>query len=300
MAHLTSRRQLLRLALGGIGALLPVHFGSSRAASGQAAPLRLLLVGDAGSGDAPQLAVAEQMGRWHHHHPVDLVLLAGDNLYARDGHPDGSAALLDVCFHRPYRDLLGAGVPFHAVLGNHDIISADGAPQLAEPALGMGGRRWYSLRREDTQLFLLDTNPGGRWQHQLPWLRRQLAASTARWKLVMGHHPLYSSGLYGDDPQLIDRLEPLLRRHGVQIYIHGHEHHYERSLPIGGVTHLCVGGGGAPLRPVLAGDRTARALSRHSFAAVEVAADQLTITALDLHGERIDQASIDPGGRLLS
>lgn len=301
LRHL-SRRQLLRLAIGiGTGAaVLPSVNRHARAGAARQAPLRLLVLGDGGSGDPQQQAVADQMARWHRHQPLAMVLLAGDNLYGRDGHADGSGALLDPCFRRPYRALLEAGVPFHAVLGNHDIVSDNGAAQLAEPALGMAGRRWYSLQHNDTELFLLDTNPNAAWQHQLPWLRRRLAASTARWKLVLGHHQLYSSGLYGDDVQLMTRLEPLLQRHGVQLYMHGHEHHYERSLPIGGVTHLCVGGGGAPLRPVLAGPRSAVALSRHSFAALEIGPERLTITALDLHGQPIDQARLDPGGRLVS
>lgn len=295
MAPIRSRRQLLRLLLGSSFALLPWR---ARAAA-QAAPLRLLAVGDGGSGDQQQQAVADQMAAWHRRQPLDLVLLAGDTLYGHDGVADGSGSLLERCFHRPYRALLQAGVPFHAVLGNHDIVTANGRAVLTQPALGMAGR-WYSLRRGATELFLLDTNPSAPWQHQLPWLRRALAASSATWKLVMGHHPLYSAGVYGDDPALIARLEPVFRRHGVQLYIHGHDHNYERTRPIAGITHLGVGGGGAHLRPVLATAHTARTLSRHSFAVLEIRRDQLLITAVDAQGATIDQARLNARGQLLS
>ena len=58
--------------------------------------------------------------------PVDLVLMAGDNI-----DPDGDLALVERTFRRPYSSLLQDGVPFHAVLGNHDIRSANGAQQIA-------------------------------------------------------------------------------------------------------------------------------------------------------------------------
>jgi 3',5'-cyclic AMP phosphodiesterase CpdA len=281
-----SRRSLLRL-LSGVGAapllagrVAPVH---SAPASG-ADSLRFLAVADTGSGNANQFAVGAQMAARHRRQPVDLVLLGGDNIY-----PAGNLLDVENTFQRPYRDLLGAGVPFHAVLGNHDIRTQNGDPQQRYRPFGMASR-WYSLRRGPVAFFLLDTNVNARWQHQLPWLTKALAASNAPWKVVVGHHPLYSAGLYGDDPAAIARLTPLFERHGVQLYINGHEHNYERTKRIRGTTFLTVGGGGAWLRPVLANARSARAVSEYSFAELSVAADSLTIDAWNLRGERIDRA----------
>lgn len=289
------RRQLLQLgaalALAGAGSGRPAA-GKPGAAREGAAPqqrLRLLAVADTGSGDANQRAVALQMAEVHRRRPVDLVLLGGDTIY-----PDGDLARVEATFEGPYRDLLTAGVPFHGVLGNHDILTANGDPHLAYRPFGMAGR-WYALRRGPVQLLMLDTNSNARWQHQLPWLRQQLASSTAPWKVVMGHHPLVSSGLYGDDAAGQARLLPLLRRYQVQLYINGHDHHYERSLPLDGTTFLTVGGGGASLRPVLASSRTARAVSRFSFAELEFVGSQLQLQAWDSRGNRIDQADIASG-----
>ena len=134
---------------------------------------------------------------------------------------------------RSYAELLAAKVPFHAVLGNHDIRTANGAGELAYPGFGMKGR-WYSLRRGPVEFFMHDTNVD--WPQQRAWLKKALATSTAPWKVLVGHHPIYSSGFYGDDPEAIARLGPLLRRHGVQLYINGHDHNYERSRPIDGTT----------------------------------------------------------------
>jgi 3',5'-cyclic AMP phosphodiesterase CpdA len=265
-------------------------FGNAQAGPSQAPPpiqpasTRWLAIADSGSGDSRQRAVADQMAKVHQSRPVDLVLMAGDNIY-----PDGNLDRVEATFLRPYRALLDAKVPFHAVLGNHDIRTANGDPQVAYPPFGMKGR-WYALRRGPVEFFLLDTNMNARWQHQMPWLRRALAASTAPWKVVVGHHPIYSSGFYGDDPAAIARLTPLFRQYGVQLYINGHEHHYERSRVIEGTTYLQVGGAGAALRAVVPEERSAKALSRHSFAEITATPTTLEVTGWGDRGDRIDAA----------
>ena len=179
------------------------------------------------------------------------------------------------------------------MLGNHDIRTGNGDPQVAYAPFGMKGR-WYSLRQGPVEFIMLDTKMNARWQQQLPWLRRTLAASTAPWKVVVGHHPIYSSGLYGDDPAAIARLTPLFRQYGVQLYINGHEHHYERSTVIEGTTYLQVGGGGATLRPVIPSERSARAISRHSFVELTATRGSLELTGWDEEGRRIDSAVLHP------
>jgi 3',5'-cyclic AMP phosphodiesterase CpdA len=282
------RRRTLRLLAG--WALGSVTLGSVAllaASAGRASGrTRFLAVADTGSGDANQRAVGQRMAEVHRQRPVDLVLLGGDNIY-----PSGNLALVETTFRRSYRELLAAGVPFHAVLGNHDIRTANGAPQVAYRPFGMAGR-WYSLRRGDVAFFMLDTNMNADWGRQLPWLRRALAESDAPWKVVVGHHPIHSSGFYGSDPVAQRRLGPLFRRYGVQLYINGHEHNYERTRPIEGTTYLIVGGGGASLRPVRPTAISARAVSAFSFAEVEAAGDTLTITAWDRRGNRLDQGVI--------
>ena len=134
------RRQVLQLLPAGV----LTAFLAARA--GRAAPLgvtRFLAVADTGSGDANQRAVGAQMAAVNRQRPVDLVVLGGDNIY-----PSGDMALIEATFRRPYAELLAAGVPFHAVLGNHDIRTDNGNPQVAYKPFGMKGR-YYSVRRGD-------------------------------------------------------------------------------------------------------------------------------------------------------
>ena len=284
LAVRSSRRKLLQALLSPALVALVASSLAPLARGAAPASLRFLAVGDTGSGNGHQQAVADRMAELHRRRPVDLVVLAGDNIY-----PDGDIAKIIPTFERPYRELLAAKVPFHAVLGNHDIRTANGEGQLAYKPFGMLGR-WYSLRRGPVELFMIDTNMNARWQHQLPWLRQALAASKAPWKVVVGHHPIYSSGFYGEDPAAIARLGPLFERYGVQLYINGHEHHYERSKPIAGTTYLVVGGGGASIRAVVPGATTARALSAYSFAELSATPTELEIVAWGKQGQRLDQA----------
>ncbi|MEB3334321.1 MAG: metallophosphoesterase [Cyanobacteriota bacterium] len=281
------RRALLRL----IPTLLLAGSLSTALAQVSSSPdsketLRFLAVADTGSGDAHQRAVGQQMAAVHLRRPADLVVLGGDNIY-----PAGDLAMVENTFLRPYAALLRAGVPFHAVLGNHDIRTANGVHQVAYAPFGMKGR-YYNLRRGPVEFFMIDTNGNADWQRQISWLRSVLAKSRAPWKVVVGHHPIVSSGFYGNDPHLAAKLEPLMRRHGVQLYINGHEHHYERSKPMDGITYLVVGGGGASLRPVMASQQTARAVSVFSFAEILATPRELSLWAWDASGQQIDQAII--------
>lgn len=73
--------------------------------------------------------------------------------------------------------------------------------------------------------------------------------SDAPWKVVFGHHPIYSSGQYGVNEPFISKLTPLFQKYRVQLYVNGHEHNYERTQPINGTTYL-ICGAGAGVRPV--------------------------------------------------
>lgn len=119
-----------------------------------------------------------------------------------------------------------------------------------------------------------------------------LAYKYPSWKIVSGHHPLYSSGYYGTNLELIKRLEPLFARYRVQLYLNGHEHHYERTKPIKGTTYLTCGTGGAELRPVGKSDWTDFSVSQWSFAAIEVYPERLEICGIDTDGNIFDRATL--------
>ena len=254
--------------------------------SGETPLLRFVSVADTGTGAKGQYAVANAMTRYHKQQPFDLVVLAGDNIYN-----DGEINKVKAVFERPYQSLLQQGVKFQACLGNHDIRTDNGNPQVSYPGFNMQGR-YYTFHQNPVQFFALDTNHNADWKTQLAWLEIELSKSDAPWKVVFGHHPVYSSGMYGLNQELIDKLTPLFKKYGVQVYINGHEHSYERTQPINGTTYL-ICGAGAGVRPVGSSDWTAHSASKLSFAAFDVYSDRIVISGIDTDNRIFDQGTIN-------
>jgi Calcineurin-like phosphoesterase len=294
------RRQFIVIgALSGLGAaVLGKNFGS-QALSPLAAPvapvapatpateplLRFVALADTGSGDRNQYDVAAAMTQYHDRFPYKTAILAGDNIYT-----NGEIEKISALFEAPYKPLLDRQVKFHVCLGNHDIRYQNGDRQVEYPKFNMGGR-YYTYRENPVQFFVLDTNDPD-WTAQLAWLEQELKASDAPWKVVYGHHPIYSSGHYGTNPAMVQRLTPLFKHYQVQLYINGHEHNYERTRPIDGTAYLIVGGGGAHLRPVGKSPWTEHSASRFSFAGVNVYADRLEIQGIGTDGKVFDQGTV--------
>lgn len=90
--------------------------------------LRFVSIADTGTGTESQYAVAKAMARYHSQNEFNLAILAGDNIYN-----DGEIEKINAVFERPYQPLLKQGVKFHACLGNHDIRTDNGAPQVSYP-----------------------------------------------------------------------------------------------------------------------------------------------------------------------
>lgn len=247
--------------------------------------LRFVSVADTGTGDRGQYAVAKAMTNYHSKNPYDLVVLAGDNIYT-----NGEMEKIGAVFERPYAPLLEKGVKFQAALGNHDIRTANGDLQLKYPNFNMKGR-YYTFQRDHVQFFVLDTNVNADWQNQLKWLDQELSASKTPWKIVYGHHPIYASGMYGSNATFIKTFTPLFQKYGVQLYINGHEHHYERTRSINGTTYL-ICGGGAGTRPVGRSKWTEYSAEKLSFAAYEVYADRIEINGIGTDNSVFDKGVI--------
>lgn len=247
--------------------------------------LRFVSLADTGTGTKSQYAVAKAMARYHSQNKFNLAILAGDNIYN-----NGEIEKINAVFERPYQPLLKQNVKFHACLGNHDIRTDNGDPQVSYPGFNMAGR-YYTFRRDPVQFFALDTNHNADWKNQLIWLDQELSRSDAAWKIVFGHHQIYSSGNYGLNQPLIKVLTPIFEKHGVQLYINGHDHNYERTRTINGTTYL-ICGAGAGVRPVGRSAWTEYSASSLSFAAFDVYSDRIVISGIDTNNCVFDRGII--------
>lgn len=265
---------------------LPPNPALAQIPDGDELILRFAATADSGAGTQTQRMIGAAMAAWQQRSPYDLVVMAGDNIY-----DNGEMSRVKAAFEQPYATLLKRGVEFRAALGNHDIRTGNGDPQVKYPAFNMQGR-YYSFSKQNCQFFVLDTNGNADWKAQLAWLERELQASTAKVKIVYGHHPVYASGHYGTDAKMVQRLTPLFKKYGVQLYLNGHEHHYERSRPIDGTVYLVTGHGGAYLRPVKQSQFQAFALSRHGFSLVEIRTNSIVIQGIDQDGKVFDRGVV--------
>ena len=225
------------------------------------APYRFAVIGDAGTGDQNQAAVARQLSIWQQATPFQSVMVLGDNVYQ-----NGEPALFMERIARPYQDLFQRQVRFYPVLGNHDVKQGYGNWQLAY----WGVPEFYHYKLgptgAETDFWALDTNllmpgpdemnaenPAVRAQkaaYQLKWLDQTLASSTAPMKVVYGHHPMHSRGADAklqrswQQAVMAQQLGPLFEKYGVDLYMAGHEHHYEKPTELNGVYYLVSGAGG--------------------------------------------------------
>jgi len=194
--------------------------------------VKFAVIGDTGTGDRNQLAIANELASWRTRYPFEFTVMMGDNLYGGEKPSD-----FEKKFTIPYKPLLDAGVKFYAALGNHD----DAALQRNYKPFNMNGERFYSFRPQNgVRFFALDSNYVDK--AQLQWLDKELAASGSGWKIMFFHHPLYSSGeTHGSAEQQRGLLEPLFLKHGVNVVLSGHEHFYERIKPQKGIAYFIIG-----------------------------------------------------------
>lgn len=248
--------------------------------------LRLIATADSGSGDKNQFAVGRAMASYHTRSPFQLAILAGDNIYN-----SGEISKIKQAFEQPYGELLKRGVKFRACLGNHDIRTENGVPQVQYADFNMDDR-YYTFTQGPAQFFVLETNTDVDWKTQMAWLTQHLEQSKAAWKIVYGHHPIYSSGAYGTNAEMVKRFSSVFKQHRVNLYVNGHEHHYERSRTIEGTTYLVTGHGGASLRPVRVSGSSEFAVSRFGFSTIELYENSMVIQGIGTDGQVFDRGII--------
>jgi 3',5'-cyclic AMP phosphodiesterase CpdA len=246
--------------------------------------LKFAVIGDTGTGDAPQYEVGARMTEARASFPFELVIMVGDNLYGRQQPQDFLAK-----FERPYASLLSAGVLFYASIGNHD-----NPVDRTYPRFNMDGQRYYTYARKNVRFFALDSNQMD--PRQLAWLENTLKQSTDAWKICYFHHPLYSDGRrHGSEVDLRVILEPLFVKYGVNVVFSGHDHIYERIKPQKGITYF-VNGSSGELRK---GDVRPSAMTAayfdqdQAFSLVEISGNDMFFQARSRAGRTVDGGVIN-------
>ena len=240
---------------------------------------RFVVLGDFGTGNSSQAAVAQRMCRWRRSHGFPIVITTGDNIYDY-----GEKRHFDDRFYEPYRCLRRRGVHFHFTLGNHDVETNNGRPEIREPAMGMDGRRHYVLHRRGVRFVMFDSNNVNE-----TWLRRATRPHGARWTVVAFHHPVYSPCDHGGTDAFKPWMPRLFRRRGVDLVLNGHDHIYMVTKSLRRIRYVVTGGGGADLYSCGPAWYKQKCRSRHHFLYVRTNLRRLTAWAVPPRGKPFDR-----------
>jgi tartrate-resistant acid phosphatase type 5 len=239
--------------------------------------VRVLAFGDFGDASDAQRLVAAAMARYHRRRPFDFGVTLGDNFY-----PSGMEAPSDPRWRTDWSALYDPlKIRFYATLGNHDYNQPNSP--AAEILYSQRSRSWrmpaayYTFTAGPVQFFALDTDIIS--DKQLVWLSGELDRSPAVWKVVYGHHPIYSEGQHEDNNVKIDQLLPVLRDRA-DVYLAGHDHDMQHLKPEGRL-HFFIAGSGGKLRTIEAGPRSLFARSANGFAVLEADERNLTVTFVE-------------------
>jgi tartrate-resistant acid phosphatase type 5 len=275
--------------------------------------LNFIAMGDWGrNGEYKQREVANQMGIAAKALGTDFFIATGDNFY-----PSGVASTQDHRWIDSYEDIYTAHSlqnDWYVVPGNHDY---KGNVQ-AEIDYTKIDRRWYMparfyskkmiLNNDTTKQILLvfiDTTPLLSEYYLSPehadvktqdtamqrkWLESVLSDSSPniKWKIVAGHHPLYTGGkrMNADETkELHDLLRPIFEKYKVDAYICGHEHSLQYIKP-DGRTHYFISGAGSETTPaILHPDGGKFAISENGFIAFTITPDEMLAQIISYKGD---------------
>lgn len=263
-----------------------------------------------------QKAVAELMGWMADYVDPEFVAAIGDV-----HHFEGVASVNDPLWMTNFEliyshpDLM---LDWYAVLGNHEYR---GNTQAVLDYKNVSRRwvmkdRYYTVETEvdggnEKILFVfIDTTPlidkyrndsedypdAGKQSidAQLDWLETVLASSTAKWKVVLGHHPIYAD-TDKKDTERIDlqkRLNPLLDKYGVDAYICGHIHNFQHIQAKGSKVQYFVNSSGSLARDVKPVDGTKFCSGDEGFMVLSTSDTIMRFTLVNYKGEVIYQYDI--------
>lgn len=210
-------------------------------------PIRIVAVGDVacppGKPPTPRTCQQEATAKLTASLNPSAVLMLGDLQYERASAEEFSS------FDDSWGGLLPLVLP---VPGNHEYKTSGARGYQDYMARSV---KPYAVRLGTWRVFFLDTNCAvADCAAGATWLADKIARTPQGCTAVAWHHPRFSSGPHGDQPQ-VDPLWRVAAKGGVDLLIVGHDHLYERLSPMDargvevshGLRQFTVGTGGHSL-----------------------------------------------------
>lgn len=269
-------------------------------------PLSILALGDSGTGSGEQYRVSDQMAAIN----ADVFLHLGDMAYG-----EGTFFQFELFMFQVYAPIMHR-LAMWPTIGNHEYKTNFGQPYLdvyylpEMAVLPEDQEYFYSFDYGNVHFVSVDSNDrrlllsiGDVEDDMLEWLEADLEASDAEWKIVFMHHPPYSSSERDINRLVRSSLLPIFERTGVDLVLAGHDHHYERTIPIlsgepndtdEAITYIVSGAGGAGLRFAYGDWFTASMFhARHSFMHIVIDGCTAYGRSVDLNGVDVDVFEIN-------
>jgi tartrate-resistant acid phosphatase type 5 len=281
------------------------------------AAVRFLVVGDWGTGATMQKTMANAMAQRADSTRPAFIISTGDNIYN-----NGVTSVDDPQWQTKFEAIYNQKaleLPWYAILGNHDhrgSIQAQIDYNKKNPRWNMPARYFTFTRGTDStaastsgtlvakplvrplvQFFMIDTDPIHRDEkpfiaEQSAWLKQVLDSSKAVWKIVVGHHPIRSSGAYGDQPAQIRATKPLLDSSGVALYMNGHDHDMQYHKIPTDPFYCLVSGNGGESRNTGYGEHTIFATTNGGFNVVAVTRERIYVEFVNAKAQPVFTHSI--------
>ena len=317
---MVTRRNLIRQSFCFSAAFMAARKLSAAESTVAPAPqaTHALMIGDWGWNEdyGPQKSVAKGMAGYMVDKKImpQCLFLLGDNFYGpfKGGVkcPRWKEQFSDIYQKKDFP------FPCHALLGNHDYddepvtkLAAELEYVKATPGTRWNmPAKWYRLElgpaaKPLVTVLMLDSNyhnttvslTAAERDAQMAWFKAELEKPrTTPWLVVMGHHPLYSNGMHGDDPALIADWDDLFKKHKVHFYFSGHDHDLQHiEFEEHPTSFVISGGGGATIRePKL--EKGPFAVAVYGFTHLEITVTKFFVRHLDASGKLLHAFSKNP------
>jgi acid phosphatase type 7 len=268
--------------------------GKFRTAPIDDVPFSFLIYGDNRTDDAAHVRVAKAMESA----PGDFLLNTGDLV------EEGSKREDWLSFFRAEHTLLQERTVY-STIGNHELYQ-NGGVEYAQYFGDLAGLRENPIffnstfRWASARFFLLNSMTSFSGTKDRAWLEQAFEKAKdetgVRFRFVVMHHGLYSSGPHGNNVRMIQAGIPeLFRKYDVDAIFAGHDHIYERGTE-DSMRYVVSGGGGAPsyeIKKPLAGMKKADPV-RH-FIEAKIKGDEFSMTVRKDTGTEIESCSFSKG-----
>lgn len=272
--------------------------------------LNFIVANDLGrNGYYQQKPIAKIMGQLAEDMSIQFIAAAGDI-----HHFEGVASVNDPLWMTNYEliyDHPELMIDWYAIAGNHEYR---GNTQ-AVLDYGKVSRRWNAPSKYYTKVFQVDDQTACRlifidttplidkyrndpeqyldaykqdMKKQLQWIDSLLTTSTEKWKIVIGHHPVYADTKKSDTERLDmqKRIAPLLEKRA-DAYFCGHIHNFQHIKPDSSSVNYIVNSAGSLSRPVKETEGTLFCSSDPGFTVCSVTKEYFEFFFLNHKGQII-------------